>query len=303
MAEAHIPVDLFNPGQVFACLGFLEAADILLGDARGRFDWSDDSDVKFLLRSAGPDCPVGRTMDFLRNAEVTAVVPQESDLTTSGWKILTEKRAPNDRAFPFPLPSTPATLPALLSHAGVVIPIVYWGEDSAKTGVDDAKFWAGAGGYPGAALAKDTIDLIRQLPKDASVANPLNVSARQSSSFRFDWRRDYIPLGIGFSLNAHKGHFCTVGYPIVEILAAIGLTNARPKRISKLEYLYGVIATGAVDESFDPVFIRAALGACQLPFAQRNFRMKLDWPGKEGQARCITTVEEVAAPPGIDRNN
>ena len=25
MAESSIPVDLFNPGQVFACLGFLEA--------------------------------------------------------------------------------------------------------------------------------------------------------------------------------------------------------------------------------------------------------------------------------------
>ena len=28
MAGASIPVDLGNPGQVFACLGFLEAADV-----------------------------------------------------------------------------------------------------------------------------------------------------------------------------------------------------------------------------------------------------------------------------------
>jgi hypothetical protein len=27
MAEASIPVDLLNPGQVFACLGFMEAAE------------------------------------------------------------------------------------------------------------------------------------------------------------------------------------------------------------------------------------------------------------------------------------
>ena len=33
MSEAFIPVDLYNPGQVFACLGFMEAADILLGGA------------------------------------------------------------------------------------------------------------------------------------------------------------------------------------------------------------------------------------------------------------------------------
>ena len=31
MARASIPVDLFNPGQVLASLGFLEAADALLG--------------------------------------------------------------------------------------------------------------------------------------------------------------------------------------------------------------------------------------------------------------------------------
>jgi CRISPR-associated protein Csx14 len=43
MAEHTIPVDLLNPGQVFACLGFLEAADVLLGDAEGGFDWWSDT--------------------------------------------------------------------------------------------------------------------------------------------------------------------------------------------------------------------------------------------------------------------
>ena len=28
MAEHSIPVDLYNPGQVFACLGFIEAAAV-----------------------------------------------------------------------------------------------------------------------------------------------------------------------------------------------------------------------------------------------------------------------------------
>ena len=38
MAEASIPIDLTNPGQVFACLGFVESAEVLLGEARGGFD-------------------------------------------------------------------------------------------------------------------------------------------------------------------------------------------------------------------------------------------------------------------------
>jgi CRISPR-associated protein Csb3 len=41
MTTASIPVDLINPGQVFACLGFLEIADELLGNAEGGFNWSD----------------------------------------------------------------------------------------------------------------------------------------------------------------------------------------------------------------------------------------------------------------------
>lgn len=47
MSATSIPVDLFNPGQVFACLGLLEAADILLGDAEGGFNWGDETDVRF----------------------------------------------------------------------------------------------------------------------------------------------------------------------------------------------------------------------------------------------------------------
>lgn len=35
MGKATIPVDLLNPGQVFACLGFLEAAETLCGPAKG----------------------------------------------------------------------------------------------------------------------------------------------------------------------------------------------------------------------------------------------------------------------------
>jgi CRISPR-associated protein Csb3 len=57
MAEASIPVDLFNPGQVFACLGFLEGAQLLLGDAEGGFDWSDSEQVRFRLNTAGAENP------------------------------------------------------------------------------------------------------------------------------------------------------------------------------------------------------------------------------------------------------
>src|SRR5438045_1180608 len=49
VAEASIPVDLFNPGQVFACIGLAEAADVILGDAEGCFDWASHDSPRFHL--------------------------------------------------------------------------------------------------------------------------------------------------------------------------------------------------------------------------------------------------------------
>jgi CRISPR-associated protein Csx14 len=117
-----------------------------------------------------------------------------------------------------------------------------------------------------------------------------------SSSFRFDWRRDYIPIDAGFSLNMHSG-MLPRGYPLVEILAAIGLSHARPRRVTKLEYRYAVAGRSASQQDEESallpaLFVRAALGAAELPFPTRNFTMQLDWPGQENQARCITTVRE-----------
>lgn len=298
MAEASIPVDLLNPGQVFACLGFLEAADILLGDATGGFDWTDEANVRFRLRANGGDDPIEAVLVFLHDAEVTSRSATELGLETSGWNVKTSQYS-SDEPFPFPPPASPATLTAVLSVAkpghkflDKSIEISHWGDSRAETGRDNVKFWAGAAGYPGAALARDSLDLVRDVIAD-SADDPLGVWAEQSSSFRLDWRRDYIPLDIGFSLNAHGGpRFKTVGYPIVEIMAAIGLTHARPEFLEKLHYRYGVLGVSSDGDLFDPFFLRASLGAPDLPFPQRTFRMNLGWPGKEGQARCITTVYE-----------
>jgi CRISPR-associated protein Csx14 len=293
MAESSIPVDLLNPGQVFACLGLLELADKLLGNAQGAFDWSTEGDARFCVRASGDKCPVRSAIEFFREATVGSISPSRDAVSTDGWNVATTQLNLNADPFPFPEPDSPATLPARLVSGDCQIEILHWGDDIPSSGRDNVKFWAGAGGYPGAALAQDAIALIKAMQPQIT-ADPLNAPARQSSSFRFDWRRDYVPLDIGFSLNAHSGdRFCPVGYPVVEILAAIGLTHARPKRITKLEYRYGIVssADGAV---LDPIFHRAALGVAPLPFPQRVFQMNLGWPGKENQARCITTVKELS---------
>jgi CRISPR-associated protein Csx14 len=294
MAEAAIPVDFFNPGQVFACLGFIEAADVLLGGAEGVFDWSDASASLFRIRANGDMSPIKAVLEFIHRAEAKAIAP-EGSASLAAWRGSwgpDPMQINRGLGYPFPDPSTPAILVCLLGDGKNVLSLDHWGD---ATDRDNVKFWAGAGGYPGASLARDALELVRGRVADA-VDNPFALSAPQSSSFRLDWRRDYIPIDTGFSLNAH-GDIDTLGFPLVELLAALGLSYARPKRSdrrNKLEYEYAVVGRATPAESFwlPPPLLRASLGVAAFSFPMRHFRMLLNWPGQEGQARSITTVTE-----------
>ncbi len=309
MAEVRIPVDVFNPGQVFACLGLVEAAETLLGNAGGIFVADEDGgESAFILQAAGEADPLEAILDFLEHAELLACVPEGSPHGRKVPRPKSEKQPiPFEivpRGAPFPTPDEGwDRLPALLrrrlagpdgSEIVQEICIHHWADPADLTGRDNVKFWAGAGGYPGVALLKDALNLMQEEDRWAQARqDPFNVAAPQSSSFRLDWRRDYVPLDAGFSLNRH-GHIETVGFPLVEILGVIGLSHARPRAEpgTRLEYVYGIIVQRDGTTICPPMFLRAALGCADLPFEMRRFRMFLGWPGQEGQARCITNVIE-----------
>ena len=290
VAEASIPVDLFNPGQVFACIGLAEAADMLLGDAEGCFDWSNRDAPRFWLHANGDQNPIEHALRFVSQATVVAEAPNAST-NISTWNKswgATPEELPAGAPYPSPDPDSPATLVAVLSTSERKLRIDYW----ADTVRDNVKFWAGAGGYPGAALTRDALKLIRDAAVD-SVNDPFALAVPQSSSFRLDWRRDYVPIDACFALNAHGGAVRTVGYPLVELLGAIGLTHARPRRLkTKLAYRYGVVGTSREATWLPLSFLRAVLGASATPFETRYFHIHLSWPSKEGQARAITQVTE-----------
>ena len=293
MAESSIPVDLLNPGQVFACLGLLEAADILLGAATAAFDWSNGRETRFRVATEDEELPVERVMRFLEEARVVTRVPSQSP-NVERWKAswgAAPEADPPQHSFPFPDPDSPATLPIVLQDDDCnAIALDYWGDATRR---DNVKFWAGAAGYPGAAIVLDALEIVRGKMRQHAT-DPFALSGPQTSSFRFDWRRDYIPVQDGFSKNRHGTSIQMVGFPLVEILAAIGVSNARPHRAAKLEYRYGVLGAGH-GPLLDPLFHRAALGAETSPIPGRPFRrfvMHLDWPGQADQARCITEVTE-----------
>jgi CRISPR-associated protein Csx14 len=280
---------LFNPGQVFACIGFAEAANVLLGDVDGCFDWSNREAARFHLRTSGDANPIECVLSFLSQATVVAQAPYGST-NIVGWKNSwgdTPIELPKGTPYSSADPESPATLVTVLRTQDDEVRLDHWADSDR----DNVKFWAGAGGYPGAALARDALELFRDNAV-ASLADPFAFAVPQSSSFRLDWRRDYVPIDAGFSLNAHDGSVQTIGYPLVELLGAIGLTHARPRRFTKLEYRYGVVGTSRKVVWLPLSFLRAGLGAPALPFEVRRFRMFLSWPGKEGQARAITQVTE-----------
>ena len=310
MAEASIPVDLFNPGQVFGCLGLLEASEVLVGDAEGGFDWSDPGRVVFRLRAAGEENPVREVLAFLAEADVTAWLadaeafdiarwgkPARKDkpaeaFSISGWEAKWNARIRQvpGPVFPFPFPDGTDVLPALLEARGRRLVVDHWGDATRR---DPFKLWAGAGGMPGVAILTRALEPVRPKLRDdleAIADDPFGLAERLPSGFRLDWRRDYVALDIGFSPNDHSA-ITMLGFPLVEVLAVIGLQNARPQRLSHLEYRYAV-AAGLLP----PALLRAALGAADLPLAMRRFRMRLGWPGQEGQARCILEAFEERAP-------
>jgi CRISPR-associated protein Csx14 len=283
MAEARIPLDPTNPGQVFACLGLMEAAEVLLGDVSGGFALG--APETFTLRAAGDADPVTEVLRFLLDCEVRVFSPAGADESYGKDSVFAHHPAYPEGTYPCGDTAARDRFPAVLVRGCEVIVLDHWA-DAARG--DAMKFWAGAGGYPGVALARDALAL---LPRRIEVLrdDPFNAPAAQSSSFRFDWRRDYVPVDAGFSPNRH-GRIVMVGYPVVEILAAIGLRHARPERQDRLHYRYAVWGV-----PLDLPLARAALGAPDplwpgMP--RRRFRMTLDWPGQEGQAKCITRVDE-----------
>jgi CRISPR-associated protein Csb3 len=294
MDEASIPVDLFNPGQVFACLGFVEAAVVLLGEAEGAFDWSQ-STPRFWVRSPGEVSPVLRVLEFLEGAKVRAIAPAGSP-NIEAWKPTwgePPEGAPHEDGYPIADPDSPATLVCKLYDGDAEIWVDHWGDSTER---DNVKFWAGAAGKPASAFVREALDAGRG-KMAAAVLDPLNLRAPRSSSFRFDWRGDYIPIDSGFSLNNHGDRFSAQSFPLVDLLAAIGLTHARPARPeprNKLVYTYGVGGrdVAAPDVWLPASLLRASLGGVRLPFPMRHFRMLLSWPGQENQARVITTVTE-----------
>lgn len=290
MASRSIPVDLFNPGQVLACMGLAELAGRLLGEVRCGFDWREAARPRFHLVAAGSEDPVAVGLAFLDAAELVALAPERSANRAEKWEVATVL-VPESEPFPTPDSAGPPQLPARLQAGGVMVDLYAWADTRAGTGRDNLKFWAGAGGYPGVAFLRDALSAARTRPKECN-ADPFAFAADIGSNLRLDWRGGYVPIDAGFSLNAQT-QISAAGYPLVEVLAAVGTAHARPVRLDRLAYRYAVFGSPSEDVAALPLpLARAAISGVSVPFPTRTFLIRLGWAGQEGQARAITSVTE-----------
>ncbi len=247
MAESSIPVDLFNPGQIFACLGFLEAADVLCGDAEGGFDWSDEAEVKFCLRSVGEENPFEVVLRFLAEAEIAIICPTGIECP---WPDGTE----SNEEFPAPRTAlmksdgkslTASSLPVRLQQGTNFVQISHWLKADRR---ETCKLFAGQ--QVGAKLTHNMLygdptpkkkaskgfkDIFQGFDERA-FQNPFSEVCAVGGRFGFDARGGWDALRIGTSLDEQE--ILPKVAPHVELLAAIGLENARPTFFSTYEIRY-----------------------------------------------------------------
>lgn len=286
MIESSIPVDLFNPGQVFACLGFLEAADVLCGDAEGGFDWSDEAEVRFCLRAEGEQRPFEAVLRFLAEAKVVIVCPPAQ--IEGPWPHDAE---PNEE-FPAPCTAleksgskalTASSLPIRLQCGDTSIQISHWLKGDGRQ-----PFKLFAGQQVGATLMQNMLcgdpkkkgskgfkDIFQDF-SERYLEDPFGAVCAVGGRFGFDARGGWDALRIGTSLDK-QGILLKVA-PHVEILATVGLENARPMFISTYELRYAVWR-----ESLPLALCRAALAAPQEFLPKDQYRLFRSHLGEDKQ--------------------
>ncbi len=308
MSTPSIPVDLLNPGQVFACLGFLEAADVLLGDAEGGFDWSDEGNVSFVLRAEGERNPFEMILEFLADTEPRRWGPigykdpppkkgrgDEDDESEEAADSAASRNS--DLALSPTFPAKEGDRMALpITFGGGNRPVVdlgHWADGSSR---ESFKLYAGnrsanriaramlkgvrkkatgrqkASGQPGELKTKGLAQLW-EVDRASLTKAPFDVLTPMGGSFNFDPRGAWTAIDAGYSPNEHK--HAIQASPVVEFLAAWGLEHARPDEFDVRQVRYA--AWGA---SLPPMLARAALAGNLTTIPLRRFRFNLDLSGK-----------------------
>jgi CRISPR-associated protein Csb3 len=320
---ASIPVDLKSPGQVLACMGFLEAAEVLLGGVEAHFDWSETQPA-FVLRADGDKNPFVVILEFLSKAKVSELAPigyvegGAADGDESGDEDATPSEPedgdesddddPGEVQGRITTPAFPSgegdrnALPIQLVDGGRQLTVSHWADGSSR---DDFKLYSG--NRSANRIATQMLQGVRAKPKrdrsigevrnrglqqlwheqrEAVLEAPLDVVTPMGGSFNFDPRGAWTAIDAGYSPNTQKDGIAAS--PVVEILAAIGLEHARPDQYEARKVRYAVWG-----HPLPPMLGRAAFAGADLKLPTRRFEFELDLSGKN---KVTTFAQEETQP-------
>ncbi|MGH7944181.1 MAG: type I-G CRISPR-associated protein Cas8g2 [Opitutaceae bacterium] len=293
MPDASIPVDLLNPGQVFASLGFLEAADVLLGDAEGGFDWADEANVRFQLRTKGNKNPFAQVLAFLNEANPFAISPLEDVKERDGTETRIQPGLHPCRIRDDKGRLRHALLPIEISTANATLRFDYWAD--LDSGRPILRLWTATNGNS----ASIRLSKVHRSLREAFSANPhlfmnpFNEPSPVEANFRLELRRNWTALGAGFSPDKqNKSSTCVPiqvsTYPVVEMLAALALSNARPvPTASELKWGYAAWCGLLL-----PELARAAVSQAFLCTKDRRFWMFLEKPNDGGDLSIAYATQD-----------
>jgi CRISPR-associated protein Csx14 len=311
MGRSTIPVDLLNPGQVFACLGLLEAAEVLLGEAEGGFQWEKSARPTFVLQATGDVEPVQQVLERLAKARIKEVEPR-------GWP---EEERASDAVVADCFPSAKedhydkkekkwkrTALPVTIEFPGEPCRSVILGNWCDASSRPLFKLYSG--NRSACSIARDMLRGKRGNPtrKDPEgkvenpglcqlwdgkradlIADPLNAVCAMGGRFNFDPRGGWSSINTGFSPDKQDKLLAGVSAsPVVELLAAWGVEHARPPVDDEGDVRYAVWR-----DLVPPMLARAAMfgGYAIRPF--RRFRFRLGFSGKN---KLVTFATEENSP-------
>lgn len=314
MAGSTIPVDLFNPGQVFACLGFMELAEVLLGDVEAGFDWRDLQRPVFRIDTAGEHVPVRAVLSHLAHATVERIMPtgyiappeQKSsadadevdddgseEAETGDGVVDGAIGREHETSECFPAAQADSlSLPVRLSVDGRSSVVVsHWADGSTRntfklySGNRSAEGIARAmlrgvhdkpkkGQTKGALKYKGLQHLWAERPSELE-SRPFDVLTPIGGSFNFDPRGAWTALDAGYSPNTQKHG--VAASPLVHLLAACGLEHTRPLEFGVRQVRY-CVWTGMLPPSLARVAFQG--GIPSLPIKQFHFELALSGKNK-----------------------
>lgn len=292
---ASIPVDLKSPGQVLACMGFLEAAEVLLGGVEACFDWRKP-EATFVLRADGDENPFGVVVEFLANATVVELTPigyveggaADDDDDGNGPVVNRVHERAETPAFHSSEGDRNA-LPIQLVHDRRRLTVSHWADGSSR---DSFKLYSGnrsahriatqmlhgvrakpKKNQPIGDLERQGLQQLWQAKRNEILRAPFEVVTSTGGSFNFDPRGAWTANDAGYSLDTQEHGIAAS--PVVEILAAIGLEHARPDQYETRKVRYAVWG-----KSLPPILARAALSGADLKVSMRRFEFTLALSGK-----------------------